>query len=111
VQDRIRVLADSVGPVVEHDHLLDVVGTRLLGVVDDQRGVQAVVGLNPGVRVEEVPSRVRHGELIDDDRKKSPTPASTTLAREDPSVRSSSVIRHHRRLYAAALRIADRPQR
>lgn len=53
-----------VDPVVQDDHPLLVVGEGLLGVLDDERGVQAAVLLDAGVRVEPVRPRGGDGELV-----------------------------------------------
>ena len=61
--DLRRVRADTIGPVVKDQHPLGVVVARLGGVVDDERGVQAVVELQAVVRVEPVGAGIGDDEV------------------------------------------------
>ena len=55
---------DAVEPVVDHEYLIDISGHRIVGILDDEWGVQASVELEGGMRVEEVGPRVGECELV-----------------------------------------------
>ena len=61
--DLVRGLTDAVSPIVEHDHPLGVVVTRLTRIIDDERRVQAAVQLQARMGMEPVGSRVRDHEV------------------------------------------------
>ena len=56
--------AGAIDPVVEDEDPLGVVTAGVAGVVDDHRGVQPAVELDPDVGVKEVGARIRSGELV-----------------------------------------------
>ena len=62
-EDLLGAGPDAVGPVVEDEDPLVVVAPGLVGVVDDERGVQAAVELQAGVGVEPVRARVGDDEV------------------------------------------------
>src|SRR3546814_11401000 len=61
-KDGVRV--GAVEPVVEDEDELTVVVAWLVGVLDDERRVQAAVELGPDVGMEEVGAGVGGGELV-----------------------------------------------
>ena len=63
-KDLVRVGAGAVDPIVEHEHQLVVVVDFFVGVLDDQRSVQAAVELGADMRMEPVCSGVGDHEVV-----------------------------------------------